>query len=87
LVVTPIAPHNLNVRPLVIPSNSKIKLQVAGRSNQFLVSLDSRIITVEKNTEIYIETASFKLKMIHLNQQTFLKTLREKMLWGRDTRN
>jgi NAD+ kinase len=87
LVVTPIAPHNLNVRPLVIPNNSKIKLQVAGRSNQFLVSLDSRIITVEKNTEIYIETASFKLKMIHLKQQTFLKTLREKMLWGRDTRN
>lgn len=87
LVVTPIAPHNLNVRPLVIPINSKIKLQISGRSNQFLVSLDSRIITVEKHTEIYIETADFKLKMIHLNNQTFLKTLREKMLWGRDTRN
>lgn len=87
LVVTPIAPHNLNVRPLVIPNNSKIKLQVSGRSDQFLVSLDSRILTVEKHTEIYIETASFKLKMIHLNQQTFLKTLREKLLWGRDTRN
>jgi NAD+ kinase len=87
LVVTPIAPHNLNVRPLVIPNNSKIKLQVSGRSDQFLVSLDSRIITVEKHTEIYIETASFKLKMIHLNPQTFLKTLREKLLWGRDTRN
>lgn len=87
LVVTPIAPHNLNVRPLVIPNNSKIKLQVSGRSDQFLVSLDSRIITVEKHTEIYIQTASFKLKMIQLNQQTFLKTLREKLLWGRDTRN
>jgi NAD+ kinase len=87
LVVTPIAPHNLNVRPLVIPNNSKIKLQVSGRSDQFLVSLDSRIITVERHTEIYIETASFKLKMIHLNPQTFLKTLREKLLWGRDTRN
>ncbi len=87
LVVTPIAPHNLNVRPLVIPNSSKIRLQVSGRSNQFLVSLDSRIITVEKHTEIYIETANFKLNMIHLNNQTFLKTLREKMLWGRDTRN
>lgn len=87
LVVTPIAPHNLNVRPLVIPISSKIRLQVSGRSNQFLVSLDSRIITVEKHTEIYIETANFKLNMIHLNNQTFLKTLREKMLWGRDTRN
>jgi len=87
LVVTPIAPHNLNVRPLVIPIDSKIKLQVSGRNNQFLVSLDSRIITVEKHTEIYIQKANFKLKMIQLNNQTFLKTLRQKMLWGRDTRN
>ncbi|MCF6214296.1 MAG: NAD kinase [Flavobacteriaceae bacterium] len=87
LVITPIAPHNLNVRPLVIPNDSKIKLQVSGRSNQFLISLDSRIITVEKHTEIYIQTADFKLKMVHFNNQTFLKTLREKMLWGRDTRN
>ena len=87
LVITPIAPHNLNVRPLVIPNDSKIKLQVSGRSEQFLVSLDSRIITVEKHTEIYIQTADFKLKMIQFNNQTFLKTLREKMLWGRDARN
>jgi len=87
LVVTPIAPHNLNVRPLVIPIDSKIKLQVSGRNNQFLISLDSRIITVEKHTKIYIQKANFKLKMIQLNNQTFLKTLRQKMLWGRDTRN
>jgi len=87
LVVTPIAPHNLNIRPLVIPIDSKIKLQVSGRNNQFLVSLDSRITTVEKDTEIYIQKADFKLKMIQLNNQTFLKTLRQKMLWGRDTRN
>lgn len=87
LVVTPIAPHNLNVRPLVIPDSSKIELQVSGRSDQFLVSLDSRIITVEKHTKIYIQTTDFKLKMIHLSRQTFLKTLREKLLWGRDTRN
>lgn len=87
LVVTPIAPHNLNIRPLVIPIDSKIKLQVSGRNNQFLVSLDSRTITVEKHTEIYVQKADFKLKMIQLNQQTFLKTLRQKMLWGRDTRN
>jgi len=87
LVVTPIAPHNLNARPLVIPVDSKIKLQVSGRNEQFLVSLDSRIITVEKHTEIYIQKADFKLKMIQLNNQTFLKTLRQKMLWGSDTRN
>ena len=87
LAVTPIAPHNLNVRPLVIPIHSKIKLKVSGRSNHFLISLDSRIITVEKNTEIYIKTADFKLKMIYLENQTFIKTLRDKMLWGSDTRN
>lgn len=87
LVVTPIAPHNLNVRPLVIPMESKIKLQMSGRTNQFLLSLDSRIFTVEEHTEIYIQKADFKINMIQLNNQTFLKTLRQKLLWGSDTRN
>lgn len=87
LVVTPIAPHNLNVRPVVIPIESKIKLQMSGRKNQFLLSLDSRIFTVEEHTEIYIEKADFKIKMIQLNNQSFINTLRQKLLWGSDTRN
>ncbi len=87
LVVTPIAPHNLNVRPVVIPIESKIKLQMSGRNKQFLLSLDSRIFTVEEHTEIYIEKADFKIKMIQLNNQSFINTLRQKLLWGSDTRN
>ena len=87
LILTPIAPHNLNARPLVIPDNTNIKLKVIARERQALLSLDSRITTVESDTEIFIKKASFTLKIILLNQQTFLKTLREKLLWGEDMRN
>ena len=85
--LTPIAPHNLNARPLVIPDNIKIKLKVVAREKQALLSLDSRTIIIDNNTEILIEKASFTLKTIQLNQQTFFKTLREKLLWGEDKRN
>ncbi len=87
LVLTPIAPHNLNARPLVIPDNTNIKLKIVAREKQALLSLDSRITTVDNNTEIFIKKASFTLKTIQLSQQTFLKTLREKLLWGEDKRN
>ncbi|HHC80757.1 MAG TPA: NAD kinase [Flavobacteriia bacterium] len=87
LVLTPIAPHNLNARPLVIPDNTHIKLKIIAREKQALLSLDSRITTVESNTEIFIKKAAFTLKTIQLSQQTFLKTLREKLLWGEDKRN
>jgi len=87
LVLTPIAPHNLNARPLVIPDNTNIKLKVIAREKQALLSLDSRITTVDNNTEIFIKKASFTLKTIQLSKQTFLKTLREKLLWGEDKRN
>ncbi len=87
IVITPIAPHNLNARPLIIPDNTKIKLEVSGRENEFLMSLDSRIATVNQNTHIFIEKASFTIKTIALTNQSFLKTLRSKLLWGEDTRN
>ncbi len=87
LVLTPIAPHNLNARPLVIPDNTNIKLKIIAREKQALLSLDSRMTTVDNNTEIFIKKASFTLKTIQLSQQTFLKTLREKLLWGEDKRN
>ncbi|GAB1308488.1 NAD kinase [Urechidicola sp. KH5] len=86
-VLTPIAPHNLNARPLVIPEDTKIDMDITGREDDFSLSLDSRIATIPKGTKIHIEKASFSIKMIHLNDQTFIKTLREKMLWGEDTRN
>lgn len=86
-VITPIAPHNLNARPLVIPDETKIKLTVSGREDKFFLSLDSRITTINNKTEIFIEKSGFTLKMVEINQQTFLKTLRDKLLWGQDVRN
>ena len=86
-VLTPIAPHNLNARPLVIPDNTKITLQANGRENESFLSLDSRIFTIHNDTIIHLKKADFTLKMIQINEQTFIKTLREKLLWGEDTRN
>ena len=85
--LTPIAPHNLNARPLVIPDETSIKLEIIAREKQSLLSLDSRTTTVDNKSEIFIKKAPFSLKTIQLSQQTFLKTLREKLLWGEDKRN
>ncbi len=85
--LTPISPHNLNARPLVIPDETKIKFTVSGRENEFFLSLDSRITTINSTTEIFVEKADFKINMVQLKKQTFIKTLREKLLWGQDTRN
>ncbi len=87
VVLTPIAPHNLNARPLVIPDNTSITLFAKGREKEMLVSLDSRITTISHKTKLTIKKASFSIKMIEINDQTFIKTLREKLLWGQDTRN
>jgi NAD+ kinase len=87
IILTPIAPHNLNARPLVIPELTKIKLKVVGREKHALLSLDSRIITIPNNAEVFIEKADYSIKTIQLHNQTFLKTLREKLLWGEDVRN
>lgn len=86
-VLTPIAPHNLNARPLVISSDTEIKLKVSGREDNYLVSLDSRIATLDNDTTIIIKKASFKIKMIELEDESFLDTLRKKLLWGEDKRN
>ena len=86
-VITPIAPHNLNARPLVIPDDTEIKLKVSGREEQYLVSLDSRILYVNNNSELYISKNPFTIKMVEFPEETFLKTLRKKLLWGEDKRN
>ncbi|WP_456376126.1 NAD kinase [Lutibacter sp.] len=85
--ITPIAPHNLNARPLVIPDDTTVKFKVSGREDKFFLSLDSRITTINRNTEVLVKKADFNLKMVQINKQTFIKTLREKLLWGEDTRN
>jgi NAD+ kinase len=87
LVITPIAPHNLNARPLVIPDNTKVRLKVSGREENYLVSLDSRIISISNNTVLTLQKADFKINMVEIPHETFLKTLRNKLLWGEDKRN
>ncbi|WP_298237538.1 NAD kinase [uncultured Algibacter sp.] len=86
-VLTPIAPHNLSARPLVIPDSTEIHLKVDGREENHLVSLDSRIATLDNGTLIKIKKATFKIKMIDLLNESFLSTLRKKLLWGEDKRN
>lgn len=87
VVITPIAPHNLNARPMVIPDDTAIELEVNAREKSFLISLDSRIESVPKNTKIFIQKSPFTIKNIIPANQSFLKTLRTKLLWGEDTRN
>ena len=86
-IITPIAPHNLNVRPLVISDKYEIKVKVEGRAKQFLVALDSRIQTMDAGLELTIKKESFKINMIETETQDFSSTLRNKLLWGLDKRN
>jgi len=87
LVITPIAPHNLNARPLVISDDTVIRLKVSGREKNHLVSLDSRIATIKNGQEIVIRKTPFMVKMIEYSSESFFKTLRNKLLWGEDRRN
>ena len=87
LVITPIAPHNLNARPLVIPDDTEIELKVTAREHQHLVSLDSRIISVDVGTMLRIKKTPFKINLVEFPQEKFLDTLRKKLLWGEDKRN
>jgi len=87
LVITPIAPHNLNARPLVVTDETEIRLKVSGRDDQYLVSLDSRLISVNNDTILSIKKAPFEINMIEIPNATFLKTLRKKLFWGEDPRN
>ncbi|NRT13961.1 NAD+ kinase [Flavobacterium sp. 28A] len=87
LVITPIAPHNLNARPLVIPDETEIELRVSGREENYLVSLDSRITSVGNESILTIKKTPFKINMVEIPDETFLKTLRSKLLWGEDKRN
>ena len=86
-VIAPIAPHNFSARPLIIPDSTEIQLRVEGREESHLISLDSRIATLENGTIIKIKKADFKIKMIDLLDESFLDTLRKKLLWGEDKRN
>lgn len=85
--ITPIAPHNLNARPLIISDETNIELSVEGREESHLLSLDSRIISLKNNTKINIKKADFNIKLASFSENSFYKTLRSKLLWGEDRRN
>lgn len=86
-IITPLAPHNLTIRPIVVPDNSEILLKVEGRGSNFLTSLDSRSVAVEFSTTVKIRKAANKLKTLQLPYQPFFYTLRHKLMWGIDRRN
>ena len=85
-IITPIAPHNLNVRPIVISNNRTLSFKVSGRYDGFNLSLDSRNAQINAGTEITIKKADFRFNMITFEGQHFFQTLRNKLLWGLDKR-
>lgn len=86
-VLTPIAPHNLNARPLVINDDTIVKLKVTGREKEYLISLDSRIVTLPNDCVVTVKKAEFYINLVELEDKSFLKTIRKKLLWGEDQRN
>jgi NAD+ kinase len=87
IVVTPISPHNLNVRPIVLPDSSTLTFEVECRSSNYLVSCDSRTAIIDKTMKFHIRKAGFQLNLIRLSNESYLSTLRNKLLWGLDARN
>jgi NAD+ kinase len=86
-IITPISPHNLNVRPLIVEDTAVVKLEVRSRSNNFLVSLDARSRIVDENTQLTVRKAGFTARLIKMKDDSFLNTLRSKLSWGLDMRN
>jgi len=86
-IITPVAPHNLNVRPVIISSHDVVTLNVEGRNPNFLVSLDSRSESVQSSVNLTIRKAGFLISLVKLENHDFLSTLRNKLMWGADKRN
>ncbi len=87
LIITPIAPHNLNVRPLVVPSTSVITLKMESRDENVTFTADNRTTSIPADSEIMIKVAQFSLKRVRLNKSNFIDALTEKLFWGEDIRN
>ena len=86
-IVTPVAPHNLNVRPVVLSEDVTLRFKVEGRADNYLCTLDSRYELITSQHEMTIQKADFKIKLIELNKMSYFKTLRNKLMWGKDLRN
>jgi NAD+ kinase len=86
-ILTPIAPHNLTVRPLVIPNNGILELRIEAREDNYLCSMDSRVFSLDVGTTLKIQQADFKFRLVQTEEHNFPTTLRNKLLWGLDRRN
>lgn len=86
-IITPIATHNLTVRPIVMPDKNSITLKVGGRDQNYFIGLDSRVTPMNKTLEINIRKESFKVNLIKLHDEDFFNTIRNKLMWGKDKRN
>jgi NAD+ kinase len=86
-VITPISPHNLNVRPVVVSDSNVLSFEVEGRSSKYLLSCDSRTEVIDSSLKFHVRKASFSINLVRLNNESYLSTLRNKLLWGIDTRN
>jgi NAD+ kinase len=86
-IITPVSPHNLGTRPIVLSDNSEISFQIEGRSKKFLISLDSRFETIDESVKLKIKKEHFRVKLVELPGHHYFNTLRQKLNWGLDIRN
>lgn len=86
-VITPIAPHNLTIRPIIVSDKSRIRIRVEGRDKKFLSSIDSRTDVLDPEDELLVKAADFKFNLVQIENQDFFKTIRDKLKWGLDVRN
>ena len=87
LIITPVAPHNLTMRPIIVSDNSIVSFEIEGRAESFLCTLDSRFETVTSETKMSVRKADFKARLVQLYNYSFLRTLHDKLTWGKDSRN
>jgi len=86
-IITPVAPHNLNVRPIVLSDNAVISFEVEGRAKNFLCTLDSRYETIDTHFQLAVRKADFQVNLVRFTDRNFLYMIREKLKWGIDSRN
>lgn len=86
-VITPVAPHNLNTRPIVVPDDNVISFEIEGRSEQFLCTLDARTETIKSSVQLAVKKESFMVSLVRPDEHNFLNTIRQKLYWGIDKRN
>ena len=87
LIIAPIAPHNLNVRPLVVPDTTKIRISMRSRDEKVTMSMDNRNLVLSSDAVIDVKVAQFSLKRVRLEKSSFIKALTTKLFWGEDIRN